>query len=103
VRAFKLVRKRKDGTYGSLFIKRRAVLPVGRWMSARNYPTKGFAERPGWHCTLAPHAPHLTMKGRVWVEVELRVYREHQRPSNQGGTWLLAQRMKIIKEVQPDA
>ncbi len=96
MKACKLVRKRKDGSIGSLFINRRAKLPFGKWLQAEDHPTKGYAHRPGWHCTFRPEAPHLSMKGRVWVEVEVEDYTVCKRPVSQGGEWLLAQRMKVL-------
>jgi hypothetical protein len=52
--AYKLVRKRKDGTYGPLFIDARLRMPIGEWMQAECHPRKGFAVRQGWHCTFTP-------------------------------------------------
>ena len=97
--AYKLVRKMKDGSISPLFINKKSRLPIGEWMEAEFHPTKGFAQRQGWHCTLEMNAPHLSTKGRVWVEVELDDYEFYDRPESQGGTWVLAQRMKIIKEI----
>lgn len=95
--AYKLMKLRKNGTLGSLFINRKEVYPIGEWLQAENYPTKGFAERFGWHCTFKPIAPHLSTKGRVWVEVEVENFKEYNRPESQGGTWILADKMKINK------
>jgi len=67
---------------------------------AELHPTNGYAVRKGWHCTLKPVAPHLTTKGRVWVQVEVDDIQYYNRPESQGGTWVLAQKMKIIKEIQ---
>jgi hypothetical protein len=55
-------------------------------------------------CTLEPNAPHLkeNLKNgqkRVWVEVELKDIEYYDRPESQGGTWILAQQMKITKEL----
>lgn len=99
MKAFKLLRKRKNGTLGSLFIHRRQVIPVGVFLDAEAHKTKGFAFRPGWHCCLRPEAPHLSEKDRVWCEVEVEDYKELERPEAQGGTWVLANRMKIVKEL----
>jgi hypothetical protein len=63
--------------WGSLFINRGTEIPTGRWLSAENHPTRGFANRPGWHCTASPNAPHL----------------------KQGGEWLLARRMMVLEEL----
>ena len=97
--AYKLVRKLKDGSIASLFINKKDRLPFNVWMNAELYPTKNFATRKGWHCTKYPNAPHLSMKNRVWVEVEIDDYIEYIRPESQGNVWLLAQKMKINKEL----
>lgn len=94
--AYKLVRKMKDGTIAPLFINKTIRLPIGKWMQAEEHLTKGFAFRPGWHCTLKPVAPHLSEKDRVWVMVEVDNFKYFNRPESQGGQWVLAQRMKII-------
>jgi hypothetical protein len=99
MKAYKLVRKMKDGQLSPLFINQKSRLPIGEWMDAEFHPRKGFAERQGWHCTLEQNAPHLSEKGRVWVEVEVDDYELYDRPESQGGTWVLAQRMKIVREV----
>ena len=96
--AYKLLRKRKYGSLGPLFINARMRVPVGAWLTAEDHPTKGFAHRPGWHCTERPYAPHLSMKGRVWCVVEISDYADHVRPKNQGGRWFLANHMKVIGE-----
>lgn len=99
MRAYKLIRLRKDGTLGPLFINRKQVIPIGEWLEAENHPTVGFAHRKGWHCTLKPVAPHLSTKGRVWCEVSIKEIVKYQRPESQGGTWVLAQRMKVIRKI----
>ena len=99
MKAYKLVRKMKDGQLSSLFIGKKARLPIGQWLKSKNIPTKGFKERAGWHCCPCPNAPHLSKEGRVWVEVEIEGITEECRPESQGGLWYLAERMKIIKEV----
>lgn len=97
--AYKLIRKLKDGSLSPLFINKRMRIPIGEWLTAEEHPTKGFALRKGWHCTLKPIAPHLTLKGRVWVEVVIEDYEYYDRPESQGGTWVLAQKMKVLKEI----
>lgn len=98
--AYKLIRKLRDGSLSSLFINKKNRLPIGVWLNAESYPTKGYQNRAGWHCTLKPNAPHLSMKNRVWVEVEVCNYEFLNRPISQGGTWILAQKMKINKEIE---
>ena len=89
----------KDGTLSSLFIGKKNRLPVGQWLQAESLPTKGFALRPGWHCTREPLAPHLSTKDRVWVKVEIEDYTEFLRPENQGGLWYLAKKMRILEVI----
>ena len=95
--AYKLFRKLKTGEVTSLFINKKRRLPIGEWMDAEVFPTKGFAVRPYWHCTSHPHAPHLSIKDRVWLKVEMDNYIEFNRPANQGGLWFLAKRIKILE------
>jgi hypothetical protein len=103
IKAYKLFRVRKDGTIGPLFINRKLVIEPDVWMEAENHPTRGFAVRPGWHCTLKPHAPHLSMnlksgEVRKWYEVEVEGIEMFNRPESQGGTWVLAKRLRVIKK-----
>jgi hypothetical protein len=99
ITGYKLVRKMKDGSLSPLFINKTSRFPIGVWLEAKSYPTKGFAVRKGFHCTLTPVAPHLSTNNRVWVEVELQDYEHYDRPESQGGTWVLAQKMKVIREL----
>jgi len=97
--AYKLFRKRKDGTYGPLFINRKLKIKPDEWLQAESHPTKGFAVRPGWHCCAEPNAPHLSKKDRVWCVVKIDDYVEHQRPESQGGLWFTANNMKVLGEI----
>jgi hypothetical protein len=103
MKAFKLVRLMKDGQLSPLFINKKSRIPMDEWMEAEFHSTKGFADRKGWHCCLKQEAPHLSQGGegagkdRVWVEVEVEGYELYNRPESQGGTWVLADRMKINK------
>ena len=102
MKAYKLLKQRRDGSLGPLFINAKQRVPVGEWLEAECHPTKGFAIRPGWHCTPKPVAPHLakTPKGRpprVWCEVEIESITPFMRPKAQGGLWYLAKRMRIIR------
>lgn len=104
MRAYKLLRKLSDGKLYPLFIHKTYATPFNKWMQAECYPTKGFAIRCGWHCTIIPEAPHLSMRlangeQRVWCEVEVDDYQFYERPKCQGGTWALAQKMKVIREL----
>ena len=97
--AYKLLRKRKNGTLGPLFINRKQIIPVSKWLPAENHPTKGYAVRPGWHATSKPEAPHLSMRDRVWARVEITGYEKLVRPKSQGGVWWLAKKMKVLGEL----
>ena len=76
------------------------MIPIGKWLKAEDHPTEGYARRPGWHVTLNPVAPHLSLKGRTWVQVRVRSkgLQELHRPESQGGLWLLAKWMKVEKQ-----
>lgn len=95
--AYKLLRRRKNGTLGSLYINQKGIIPIGIWSVAESYPTKGYALRPGWHCCKEPNAPHLSMKGRVWCEVEIKDFYSFPRPKAQGGIWFIAKAMKVVR------
>jgi len=80
IKAYKLFRtiKGKIGDIFPLFIGKNKPTPIGQWLRAEFIPTKGFAQRPGWHAGVLPIAPHLRQKstgkkapGRVWAEVEI--------------------------------
>lgn len=97
--AYKLCRQLKNGEIRSLFINKKENLPFNIWLEAQNHPTKGFKHRPFWHCTLNPVAPHLSMKNRVWIKVEMEDFEKFQRPKSQGGLWYLAKRIKLLEIV----
>ena len=94
--AFKIFRVRSNGTLGSLFINRRQVIPIGVWLKAESHRTNGYQFRPGWHCAPCQFAPHLTLKGRIWMRVEVDDFVEIKRPESQGGFWWLAKWMKVV-------
>lgn len=98
---FKLFSLKKDGSIGPLFINRRQRLARNVWYDAESHPTKGFAYRPGWHCTEAPEAPHLTERGRIWMNVEIDDYTEIVRPVQQGKRWFLANKIRVLHPVFP--
>lgn len=100
MKAYKLLRIKKDGKLYPLFINKTKETPIDEWMDAKCYPTKGFAVRQGWHCCFKPIAPHLKTQlangeHRVWVECEVEDWKSYNRPESQGGAWILAQKMKI--------
>jgi len=101
MKAYKLFRI-KDNKLHPLFINRKQIIPMNEWLEAELHPTKGFAVRQGWHCTLAPVAPHLNMElkngeKRIWVECEVEELEYYNRPESQGGTWVLAQKLKAVR------
>ena len=98
--AYKVLRVRRDGSLGPLFINRNLVVPIGAWLESEDHPTPGFAHRPGFHVAPKPFAPHLSLKGRVWMRVEVANYRKLWRPQFQGGAWLLAKRMRVLGPVR---
>jgi len=95
--AYKLLKQRKDGTLGPLFINRKQKLKLHQYYEAEEHPTKGFAFRPGWHVCKEMKAPHLSTKGRVWAKVDIEGYTKHKRPEHQGGVWYTAKYMAIIE------
>jgi hypothetical protein len=94
--AYKLFRLLKSGEITSLFINKTERLQKDKWYKAESYPTNGYIERPFWHCTAQPHAPHLSEKDRVWLKVEMLNYIEFEIPKSQGGMWYLAKNIKIL-------
>jgi len=100
--AYKLCRKKKNGSITPLFINKKTVLPFNVWLEAECHPTKGFKVRPYWHCTSQPEVSHLTLKGRVWVKVEIEDYFDFERPKNQGGLWFLAKKIKLLEKYEND-
>ena len=99
MKAYKLFRVLKSGEITSLFINKKERLKLNEWLVAESFPTEGFKLRPYWHCTSKPEAPHLSNKGRVWMEVEMDGYEEFKRPAVQGGIWYLADKIKIKNNV----
>lgn len=104
MRAYKLLRVKKDGNLYPLFINKQQPTPIGVWMNAECHPTKGFAVRKGWHCCFQMNAPHLKHRlangeQRIWVECEVEDFSTYNRPESQGGAWILAQRMKINRVI----
>lgn len=102
MKAYKLLRIKKDGKLYPLFINKTVETPIGEWMQAEFHPTVGFQPRCGWHCCFQPIAPHLKTElasgeQRVWVECEVEDWESYDRPITQGGAWVLAQRMKITR------
>ena len=133
VKAYKLFRtlKSQPGKLFPLFIGKGEAVPVGEWIPAKFIPTKGFAERPGWHAGVLPNAPHLLSKDgtmpsdRVWAEVEIPAdidwqsradatptgdiksevpaggFYTFKRPGLQGGSWVIGGALKINRILSP--
>jgi hypothetical protein len=95
---YKLFRKRKDGSLGSLFLNRSKVISTGEWLRAEEVTSKKLSFRPGWHICQQPIAPHLKTDGRVWYKVMYDDYYELKRPEYQGGVWIIAKWIKLIGE-----
>lgn len=97
---WKLLKLRKDGTLGPLFINARQRIEVGVEYQAEKHPTAGYAYRPGWHACAERSAPHLTKgkaaESRVWARVSLQGVTEHHRPASQGGVWFTAESMTVL-------
>lgn len=104
--AYKLVRKAKDGQLYPLFIDKARPYIVGEPREAECVPTKGFAVREGFHCCFIPYAPHLKTElasgqKRVWIEVNVEDFTSYDRPESQGGAWILANKLTVIRELKP--
>lgn len=101
--AYKLLRLRRDGTLGPLFVGRGLVLRPGvRYRARADLPHPGLAHRPGFHCCAEPRAPHIKLRltsgeRRVWCRVSISGYRRHRRPESQGGLWYTAAFMTIVE------
>jgi hypothetical protein len=80
----------RDGKLYPLFIGKKTETKIGEWIHAEFIPTKGFAQRGGWHIgTNVPSAPHLigasgtytSRRGknfkRVWCEVEYNMNHDY--------------------------
>ena len=50
----------------------------------------------------APHLKENLANGeqRVWVCVDVEDYGTYDRPESQGGCWILANRMKVVKIIK---
>ena len=122
MKAYKLFRQRKDGSLGPLFIDQSLKIELGKVYHAEAKPTKGYAVRPGFHMGHLPSAPHLTEKGRLWVECEIPDFEytpdlfpsafskvgdmkivpaagfyRFKRPSHQGGYWLISGSIRPVR------
>lgn len=93
----------KNGDLKPLFMGKTKPVPYSKWLQAENIPTKGFAHRPRWYAGVRPFASHLTEKGLVWCEVEVKDWDVFERPLTQGGEiWLVAKWLRVIRELKPN-
>lgn len=104
MKAYKLVRKAKDGNLYPLFIDKTRPYVIGEPRAAEYVPTKGFAPRYGFHCCFIPLAPHLKTElasgqKRVWIECEVDDFKTYDRPESQGGKWILANKLTVLREL----
>lgn len=79
---YKLFEMDTNGNLHPLFIDKKTTYPINQWIKAGNYPTTGYAKRPGLHVGQICSAPWLmsadgtykSQRGknwkRVWCEVE---------------------------------
>ena len=94
IKAYKLFRTKANdpGKIFPLFIGKNEPTEIGKWIPAQHIPTKGFAERPGWHAGILPTAPHLRTKdnkmatNRVWAEVEIPADKDWQSVADKTNT-----------------
>ncbi len=98
ITAYKLVKRRKDGTFGPLYIDCRHHFEIGEWQEAKYDIIKpGYAVRPGWHTCKHMSAPHIKPRpDRYWMKVKVADYIEFERPEGQGGTWFLSKWIKPL-------
>jgi hypothetical protein len=102
VKAYKLFRvhPKHPGKLFPLFIGKNDPVEMGKWVDAEHIPTKGFAERPGWHAGDLPLATHIGAKSdpenmtkpdirpdnQVWTEIEMPNDVDWQSEANRRGT-----------------
>jgi hypothetical protein len=101
IKGYKLFRvhPKHPGKLFPLFIGKHKPVEMGKWIPAEGIPTKGFAERPGWHAGDLPMATHIGEKSdtsltapdrrphnQVWTEVEMPNDVDWQTEANKRGT-----------------
>lgn len=125
------IKKTRPGELFPLFIDKTRSVPIGKWVSAENIPTRGYAIRPGWHLGCLPKADHLLKRdgtfpeNRVWTKVyfvseidyndfvsesktndmknvPINGFYYFKRPKHQGGYWIIADKIKVIKILSPE-
>ena len=106
MKCYKLVRIRKDGTLGPMFVGTDDVFPLHmiiagtathRRMREKVFSKLGWLKfRPGLHLTLIPYAPHIGIKDAdgvikwmhddtVWVECEIPDDKDYTAEAKQNG------------------
>lgn len=97
----------RNGKIYPLFIGKKEETKIGEWLKAEHLPTKGFAERSGWHCGQIPDAPWLkcadgsygSQRGknfkRVWCECEYNDTHDYT-------AWAQTMPKKCFKEIPDD-
>ena len=89
MQAYKLFRKRKNGTLGPLFISKTQVIEPNVWLPAKAYRTKRFAFRPGWHCCSKCDAPISRWKGGCGVSLKSKAWKRLSDPLPKAGYGIL--------------
>ncbi len=83
---YKLFEEDENGILYPLFIGKNKPTPIGVWIESEYIPTKGFANRGGWHVGEMPDAPWL--KG--YNGSDIGVYKS-QRGKNFKRVWCLVE------------
>ena len=106
MKAYKLLRIKKDGKLYPLFVDTNTPTPIGEWLEAKCGELKDNGKvksilgdlcfRPGWHLSDIPYAPHIGRKGdsgeiefmnenHVWCECEYVTDVNYQPLVNENG------------------
>jgi hypothetical protein len=115
----------KDGQLYPAMVTGAPPIETGKWLDAQPYPTKGLADRFGWHSSPLPMAKQLRgiksglrQPNRVWAEVEVDVTSQITPPSakgvrgevptgaytynNQKDVWVISPRIRVTKVLSDD-
>lgn len=84
----------------SLHQQKTGTAPGRVGLEAELHPTKGYANRRGWHGTFRPSAPHLSTRNRAWFVVRSQGVSIVTRPRSQGGKWFIADSIKIVRKLK---
>lgn len=123
MKAYKLLRIKKDGNLYPLYVNAEIPTPIGVWLEAEygemtnNGKVKSklgeLAFRPGWHASSIPYAPHIGKKGEsgkiefmsddhVWCECECASDINYQPLVNENGRnkkGIIVQKNAYMKEI----